>query len=1278
MSSCTDALNKNKELVNSLKISYELDLQDALSGFIGVPLKGSKYYDLHQKLWDKLYTYVMETGEISDYEVEPFEQINDWQRYFRRLHGEIIDNRTIRPDQQAGTPRRLRALVNGVTRISKVRNKFLKKSREKGGMKLWKRALYPPGTIAMHADRFGILSKLVEVTTSLSDKVRQSYIGYTETLKSSKMSYKKNFDSLIGTDDNPGLIDHNNVMDGIPGVYDKDGNSVRIIGRKVQSDGRVLYEVSYDDKIDAVSERNLTKFIHESGLQYKPGLFDRFIGSIARIYGSEGRYPAFTFEKYKELLLDKYVNRLVNDIMHGQKRYFIPKIYSDASARDKAILDYHLQPPTVKDGVTVAGTGGRRWHRTLKSIQLGKKDAGISSPEIQYTADRLNEYIIIKSSDPFKDSYHVYLIGTRKDDTTKKWDNKLKKNDPLVYDLFPEGFYQSDEQHTYNFKQGLSSFSEINGIWSPDNPKAHHNVYPTTNKEWSNFYRMPQQPDVNAIDTRIESGGIGETYNIFWDVINSQRATLDEAGTDIGIFAKKNDQESKRLLPQFHKVVMTKINSETGKKYTAEEARDFIDDYILSITGIETVQYWEPDDKGLSTPDSYFRKKMFNYAPVMWHDEQIESQLDDRYNALNRAMKFPGQSAEAIKTLKEQRDNIHEVRMLIANRGHGWDRKTKQATSTVHLEHREVWTKDELRRKDGDVLNDYFHKTYTNLHRNDMMNQLINSTIQIMSVEKHLPADILEWMANRVKVSMGHSDTISRIPTFRGWTETKNSDIAAWLNKWTPKALKVDREWDDKSAERIWLGINGTMAMRWLGSWGALGNKTQIINPIVKYGFDIWWDAHKIMNNPSEKEYWRKVVESSGVMNLLSMFHDVMLQGGEVDTFDAGFYPFSQTAMKFLTGATAPLPTRNYFQWLKLLKTGRSNYVKKGSFAVDKLLVKLLMREKGSAQKQDIDYLRKLGKIAEDMENGTYDFNKVDDQIKDDIRGKRGDHHDLMALEEKDNTEEIIYARMSRLIGDVADTKLRKMVTWKLSWHFLKERNLFTFTEGEQDLRFETAIMAVLHAERWGLLGGGTSRVDKRYTESSKKVQRDAVYQMMFGMSPVWLGEGFSGIGRSFLQFKPYELFQMIHDHNILRSFTDGSVDKLDNMGRLGLAMSPNNKDREAQAVLRLILMRVLATGVGVGAAIVPFAFKFMMRTGGVTKMIRNAENPVFSKVARMLAWTVLMSMGWDSGDEDEKRRVEKLREDWMGRLFLTVAPVLIGALARDVYDWRNRINGED
>ena len=548
---------------------------------------------------------------------------------------------------------------------------------------------------------------------------------------------------------------------------------------------------------------------------------------------------------------------------------------------------------------------------------------------------------------------------------------------------------------------------------------------------------------------------------------------------------------------------------------------------------------------------------------------------------------------------------------------------------------------------------------------------MVGTMYQVSKYENMMPSDITDYMVNRVKLALGHVDTINRAPTLTGWNEVSNEDVANWMNTWFPKSLKAGREFDEDSAEKLMLIINGLFSGRFLGVGGAMGNRTQIVNPIIHYG----WDVYKEMNdalNGSNKAYYNEVVESTGVLNLLSMFNEIMVGGEEIDEYDFGLYPFSDIVMKNIVGGSIHIPGQNMISWGKLITKGKENFIKNGHSSIDKTLLKILFREKSRLKKGEIGYLKELGDLLARLdthqkwedEYGGIDSIK-DSELKKELYDKRDAYFDIWTTEEIDNKRDIIEKRMRRLLGDVADHRFKKMVTWKLSWWFDKKHaGLFTFTKGEQNMRMETAIMAIFHARKWGLLGMPRKNEDILKSPVAKKIARDAVYQMMFGMSPVWLGEAFSGIGRSVMQYKSYTLFQMIHDANIVGTFRDTNMERGDAFVRLFKAFKEDSTDVEAQAMVRLIGFRGVATACGGLASIAPIMWKIVGRSSGATKIVKSAENPAAALAARMVVWAVLMGMGFSDEDQEERQR-----EDWGNRMLFMMLPVLIGSLFRDTYD---------
>jgi len=1258
---CTDVTKTVLEKVNAFKLAYKLNVDDALSNLIGVPSKKGKrnkiIYNMHKLLYDSMHEYIMESGRLSEYGVDPFDAVKHWGNYWARRHNLPI-NSSFFDDSLKGqgriTKRRLIGMYNQFERVRKKRNTILARKNQR--MRNWERALYPPELMMMNTDRFGKVGNLIDETEALRDHVIQAYFEHHEKIKVMKKDFKMNFENLLKN----GQIDLNNPLDGLPGFYDSDGLPLRIIKRNEHESGRVTYVVKYENE-------DITKTLSpkQFGYQRPSGLFSK----VGTKLGMGAQYPKFTQKMYEGALLNKYMNRFVNDLIHGQTRYFIPKAISEMTQRDRLIIKHEIHRRKIRKDKRVAG----EW-------------VGKGTPEIQLSDDEQSEYIMIKQETDVADGnfekHHVYLMRVKE---SGKWKNAAFKVDEAkeedynvrIFDFIEEGFYKANSEKAYQQMQlkGKTELNESSGQYFIVNEDNADKIVDRSFKAFNSFTYMGNQPEGAILNKRTISQGKSNFETIF-SLVEGYRSVYENVFNDMQTMAYQNNKDTIREINVMKIELRRKINPETNKKYTESESMEWINDNIHKIGGISN-SVWSSEKWGMSTPDAYFQKISEYYGPVMFTTKIFEEMLDDALDGLDVKLKKK-LSAKSKAVYTKAKANLEMIRDMSANKNGGeWTREIKEAARTVHTEHREEWTDNTKRRKDDSVHLEYLEKTYSNLLKNKLTNSMVQTMYHASKFEKYLPSDIMGYLVNKVKLTLGHTDTINRVPGFKGWSEFDNGNAADWLNTWLPKSLKAGREFDEDTAERMFLTINGLTTMRFLGTSGAMGNRTQILNPIIHFGFQKYWEMQGKFKE--DAVYWDKVVDATGVLNMLSMFNDHMLSGGDVEGishFDFGLYPFSNTVMKNLVGAGIPIPSQNMVHWFKLVTKGKDNFVKNGHSNIDNVLLKMIHTEKSTIRKEEISYLRELGqKLAslDSYEQWDKEWQETKDslspELRDELEKKRDSYWDLMNTEERDNTKEIIEKRMRRLVGNVADHKFRKMVTWKLSYHFLPSKHLFTFTEGEQQMRKETAIMALLVADSIGLLGIDKSDQDRFFTPGAKKIARDAVYQQMFGMSPVWLGEAFSGAGRTVMQYKAYTLFQMIHDSNVSKNFLDSAMGSTmmsrgtDNVTRLFKAFEDGSEDYEAQSVIRMIGTRGVASMFGVMASIAPIMFKMVGRASGVSKVIRSAENPAFALIARLAVWLVIMGMG-GSGDDEEKQR-----EDWGNRLMFMLLPVLLGTILRDGYE---------
>ena len=477
----------------------------------------------------------------------------------------------------------------------------------------------------------------------------------------------------------------------------------------------------------------------------------------------------------------------------------------------------------------------------------------------------------------------------------------------------------------------------------------------------------------------------------------------------------------------------------------------------------------------------------------------------------------------------------------------------------------------------------------------------------------------------------------------------------------------MNQDWDAEGAQKLFLTINALVVMVTLGSRQALGNRTQNVNEAIVGGWPLLIKAWTEYKTP----YWQGVINNTGLLNIVFQFQDFMMGGQDVKLTDAGLVTHPLVTMGTF-GFSETIPTRTFYHWTKLRKLGRDKFIsdaknKKGEkFQLEtyEWLMRLAGRGKGmistpsaeGLERLDIEYLAEL-------------------------------YWDLFFSTQDEQTEELTTARIKALVGDISETRLKKMVSFKLSWFFSiageTGKEFFTFTGGEKANRGIGAVFSIMMADEVGSLGDkvSTRRVfddngkevsvfDRHLSDEAVNMARNAVYATQFGMNQLYLGEMFGGAGKSGLQFKSFPYQQVIRDFNTFDTFMKGSGGMWgvgDMTARLMRAQaqviadgfrvmagdetykySPGRQDidQEARSFIRMLGTRTMASVIGafteIGGLVAGIARIATGRSG--FGMMRSMENPIFGLLIRWLMLSMFMAMDWDDDDEDE--RTEQFFDD--------------------------------
>ena len=1229
MSNCTvtmDVMERNAEFVQMM---YEDEAYESLMQLVGTPRNA-----MHQQLWDLLWDYVMDSGGLSSWGADPKEQITDWGNFFTHRHFNVINAKTIFIG-----PYRIPSLIKTVKEVIAKRNKIIKK----GKVGWVEKALSPPSLLAMKVDRFGIMDKVIRKAKTITDNTRQAYAKWSSDLDKINETVGN---EILQDIDNGIVTVSNSSYDGIKGFKTTLGEDVILIGET--ADGfEVVYVMDADGKHNippsGLVPRHKKKLIRKDSLRASRG-------------------------DINDALVNKLREGVVNDLMHGQLRYIVRK---------------HIpQQGTQQFDAWLTSFDGKR---ILKHIEHYKKSReekpGYNYPYYFKTVEdrdgREWVYVMIKNGEGEvqHELYNTYIIGYNSPSESGDsmvfhsniYDSQIQAESEAQPHVLTDGWYRSN-----NIRTKMERINDDGEI-----------IKGSKYKEYDDFELYENPPPIAIVDSLMKK--VGELRNINKQVYDKAESMIE-----------RNRAKSEEMDDRLRKYYGTKINPDTNVVYTEEE----IGAKILELSGTIDIQSFimnTPD--GIVTLNSRLQKKNENYSPIMWDDEPFFLMLDrakkaihERLNAIDRSDTIGEDmwiqnmtnlqyliriSYLSTGNLTEQDWLEDEATLLqeleIAKPGSIG--RLKEGGIAVHTKHRVSWTNPIVRRKDDSVMGDYFDKTFRAIHQNELVNELKSAHIKNLESGEPLDSSAMNYINNRVKKSIGDPSVEAGIGNIKYGYE----DMANWLNG-LPKWIRRRRHWRPEDAEKLVLRVNGVMTSRFLGSSGALHNRTQVVNNIIHYGLAVWWDAKREMKNP----IWKERIANTGVENLLSMFNDIMLQGGESDPYEFAFLPGTESLLGM------PIPSHNMKQFIKLLRAGRESFVDSGDSKIDAVLMKLIYKEKGEKLKgqmvglQDYDKRRAYWMA----EGRTVDLDALSQQELELLKEKRTAYIDIFLAKQGEQTEKIMKARFEKLLGKISDAKLKKMVTWKLTWWWGGKtgKELFTFTEGEQYMRRLTAIMALRQAKTMGLLPQMEDGSDIYMSPAAVKIARDAVYQSMFGMSTVYMGDAFDGAGRGFMQYKAYPLQQMIHDYEVWKAFNNanrhighGDMARrliqahwsvLKQMGwrmkgekDLG-AYNPKDEhlDHESIAMLRLLYTRVMATGIATMIGLVPFmgsAFRMSGFSSGLGAL-RSAENPAVAITFRLLVWGLLMGMG---ADDDE---LEKRGFDISSRFAMLLIPVIIGSFIRD------------
>lgn len=1241
MSMCQDALDSATIEDSRHIFGFKLEVKNAVGAVIGFPTRAhirkaeaalaSKpsqkrkndlrialiKHEAHKKVYNKLVKYINDSAAEVNFDktiVDPRKAAENWRLIAQKRLYPVVTPSTVQ--QGAYT---LSAFNGLVDRIIKKRDKNLKR----GKLSKLEIMLAPPDIIMSHVDFSGAALQLVNKALRIGDKDISMVSKYNKEFERIRLDFAGKWEHIVEGNINPVFNLNNSSMDGVEGFIDLDGNEVIIVGEGVFKGVR-----SYKIK------------------GKEPGEIEWLAKDDLKA----------TDEEVREGLLALYSDDLSNEMLDGQVRKIIPKLLNwdidkegflvsdetgEALVHIKKKLDLMKKEGMREDGNRVAGV-----HEKRVSVPYGKKGK---------TREYIYRYVMIKQGeDSIGEEYHAYLIDRHEVDTKgggkingTRFIGQNKQYNFLGEELPSEktSYTQEDLDNVFDgggyFKsKTINDFGRLVGKDGKPLTNYKGEEKATHTKQYIDFNRMENQPNE-------------EVVNDLHPVVYEMRQVFARIWLDMK--NKTIDLEKRRAKVQLK---IEKRKRKENPKITPEELKEYFDK-IYSIGGIDSRIWWDSETQTLRTADSWAKKKAQNYVPHLYEQQnilftQLPNQIHDMKLKRERAKR-----AKDFDKMKQYDKGIsHLEELILAMNDNESSSKIVDLQTTVGLKHITAWTDQTERRKDGDIYKEYLEGLFRSYNRNETIIELLDTVHSMqLSAEKNVEG-ITDYLVNRVKLAFGDSDT--RAMTFG--TDMGHQRMADKLNAISRLRGKGANH-TPESSERIVKWLTTPATMRYLGTQAAIGNHSQIVNQIIASGMTTYWKANKILGSSDTKQIkdWQDIIDNTGVLNLVTMFNDVMMQGGDLKWHDFGFLP----------GTILPVG-HNMLDFARLLAKGRDAFINNKDKAMDEFILKLTIKAKSRVEIEQLKGLKNLDELRKKVNQKELD-------------AKKGELYDILSLDDDTQTEEIVRNQFKKLVGDIADSKLRKMVSWKLSWFFGSKQaeGLFTFTGGEELLRKTTIIMALLDAKKRGVLGGKDNTPDKDLFMSNDAVRiaRDAVYNTQFGMTPQYLGEGFNGIGRWIFQYKQYPTLQMIHDFNVMTKLTDANMDAGSGIIRIGKAVTdamvrgatqkgrrkgydPKDPylDHQALAAARFLFTRGLASAFGSLISVIPYLGALTRWLGGgmPLNVTRSAENPAVGMLLRTIVWTTLMAMGYHD-EEDEARK------DLVNKIKFFVVPVLIGTVIGDI-----------
>lgn len=1282
---CINISNQGTKASKSMRLEYEGRVNDVLDKIIGTEGDVSRLKNSTKKLDQKAY--------------------NEWKNMREVLKNHLIQNGEklqwvdYKPDNYIyllqdymtlyfNTPGNPDALIRSahpyrIIAVSRLIKKLINLHNSRWGKLLpwFERAMMPATMFAMRNDAFGHIYRFSVHAVNLKENWRRAGAPWKAEYDRIVRGYYESIYSYLTQRKNLG-ISPNMVMDGAPGLPLRDGRTVTFLGSKKRNG--VIYHMVRDEK--------------------KPGskpfeIEDDLIADAADI---------------ARAVTNLYVNRFMNDMLSGQARNIVWRddflndehrdrvfdifkkeaIKAEAKQLHKGTRDVYIVKD-AQDGysykfVLIKDKSRRGVKETVSAYIIAHKAPGMSN-WLQYHSQEMNRFRGRVRKAEKDESY-----AQRRAKEVKEAQNalsklrtikELQKNNP---DMFKDGFYSAKERrylsHTVNLKKNRMNFGK--------NREYHWDF---SNLQDTYMKNQPDEKLLNAHITESTDPNVAQPLSEdqrstnFWVGLSNLRDLYFRLGNVLAKQAREELENIEKYLGE-----NAKLRLLLEKTFDTKDLKK-IQTEITNLTGIHS-RVWVDDDGRIHTPNSHFNLIGEYYAPILFHKADLSIMIDNAIYEMEGQVATLPEGTEEWLNAKQKLEDFIEMRDYESNRDNMSldEQMAERITSrqidvnqNVYMKHRSEWTDPAMRRKDGNVHADYIDATFRRIHQNKLMSELFETIEKTLQYKDPAHSSMIDWLINRSKIAFADPTAYAGI---KNW-DYSYITMARWLNSHWPGKKK----WTPEIVQKVITQTKSVFSAMLLGAPGALINRTQTMNMVIRGGWKYSKTAFKIIEASGDKkppgwseEKVNTLIDYLGIDEITNMFMDVLSHGTDIELRDAGLINFPGSRIQW------PI-TPSTYRYLRLVYKDRQKYIDKKIPGLDRFLGELeymrvqkskkaleekleeirLIKIKIARMKDSIARVAAKEELARSVISKKSDLRRLSRDLKlfeaeekalrsstekRKARDLRENFLDLLLTEKKDNKRKVLEHRFRKIVGEVGENRMGRMVAWKLSWWFNGfGKDLFTFTGGERFMRRHAAIQTLLMAQDAGWLGADQGLNDDGIpniflTPEAVRLARNAVANTMFGMSPVHLSESFSGMGAQLGLYKAYPVQQMLHDWRVVETFfisMDGYggeminriVDAFSDLRIKAFApgknpdafkYNPEDKsiDHDALVMGRFLYLRVAASALAIFSEMIPFVRGLFRSpfTQQFSSMIRGGENPAARIAFRMLVNLAIFA-AWDDDE---------------------------------------------